>query len=612
MFMKIIRGIWRGLDRLRRVLHLIVLLMLFAVVLAALVPETPVVPDSAALLLAPEGALVEQLSGDAFDLAVAKARGLPMQETLMKDLVDAIRLARDDDRIKTLVLQLDGLTGAGLSKLQDLAAEIAEFKKSGKPVIAFGSGFDQSQYFLAAQADEVYMHPMGAILLDGYSRFLPYYKSALDKLSVDYRVWTAGQFKSVVEPYTRDDMSDADKIASGAYLSALWNAYQADVTAARNLSGDSLQRYADNIVALLDDAGGDTAKLALDYGLVDGLWTRDRMRERLRELAGNNGDDGDGYSGIGLLDYLAAVRGAELPRKSGSKIAVIVASGEILDGNQPPGSVGGDSMARLIRRAADDDDVEALVLRVDSPGGSAFASDVILRELEVFQATDRPIVVSMGSVAASGGYWISMSADEIWASPTTLTGSIGVAAAVPTFPRTLDRVGVHVDGIGTTSLSGQFDTMRGIGDDAAAILAATVASTYDKFVGKVAGYRGRSVDEIEQVAQGRVWAGSDALPRGLVDRLGSLDDAIASSASLAGLAEGEYHVEYFAPELSVSERLLLELFKVAAPAISAIGLEPRIPAALSRLIDAASEPLAFLERFNDPRGIYAYCFCDVR
>lgn len=610
MFVKILRGIWRGLDRLRRVLHLIVLLVLFAALIAALVPETPVVPDSAALLLSPQGTLVDQLSGNAFDLAIAKARGLPMQETLMKDLVDAIRLARDDDRIKTLVLQLDGLTGAGLSKLQDLAGEIAAFKESGKPVIAFGNGFSQAQYFLAAQADEVYMHPMGSILLDGYSRFLPYYKSALDKLSVDYRVWTAGQFKSVVEPYTRDGMSDADKIASGAYLSALWNAYQADITAARGLPADSLQRYADNFVALLDDAGGDTAQVALDYGLVDGLWTRDRMRERLRRLAGNNGSDGDGYSGIDDADYLAAVRGAQMP-KSGSKIALIVASGEILDGNQPPGSVGGDSMARLIRRAADDDDVEALVLRVDSPGGSAFASDVILRELEVFQATDRPLVVSMGSVAASGGYWISMSADEIWASPTTLTGSIGVAAAVPTFPRTLDRIGVHVDGIGTTNLAGQFDELRGIGDDAEAILAATVASTYDQFVSKVAGYRDRSVDEIEQVAQGRVWAGTDALPRGLVDRLGDLDEAIESTATLAGLAEGEYHVEYFEPELSVSERLLVELFKVAAPVISAIGFEPRVPAALSRLIDAASEPLAFLQRFNDPRGIYAYCFCDA-
>jgi protease-4 len=609
---RLARGLWRGLDAVRKVLHLMLLVILLLIVIASLGPQLPRVPGSAALLIAPEGTLVDQLSGDPLERALAKARGIPARETLLKDVVDAIRAARDDTRIRALVLKLDGLSGAGLSKLQELRDELGRFKESGKPVIAVGDGYTRDQYYLAAQADEVYMHPMGFVFLDGYSRFLPYFKSALDKLYVDYEVWTVGEYKSFVEPITRDNMSEQDREASGAYLSALWDSYQADVTAARQLPENALDDYANNAVQLLSDADGDAAQMAVSYGLVDELLTHDLVRQRLQQVVGPDQTNRDDYSRIDYQQYLRAVRPEAEGSNARSKIAVIVASGEIKDGNQPPGTVGGESTAKLIRRAARDADVKALVLRVDSPGGSAFASDVILRELVAFQQTHRPLVVSMGSVAASGGYWISMSADEIWASPTTLTGSIGVGATLPTFPRTLDHLGVHVDGLGTTDLSGQFSPLRGLGGDAKQLLRQSIEHAYTEFVSRVAQYRGQSVDQIDRVARGRVWVGSDALARGLVDKLGHLDDAVDSAARLAGLEPDQYRIEYVRPELSFSERLALQYAQLAVPFLKLLGPAVDVPPAVRKLLETAEAPLAAFESFNDPRGMHAYCFCDVR
>ncbi len=613
--LRIVSGIWRGLDRLRRLLHLILLLGLFLLIVVGAFGGRVFIPRTAALVIEPRGVLVDQLSGDSLERALARAQGVPLQETLVRDIIDALRAARDDERIKAVVLDLDRMTGSGLSKLQERAVEIARFKESGKPVIAVGDGFTRDQYYLAAQADDVYMHPMGAVLVDGYSRFLPYYKSLLDKLYVDYNVWTVGEYKSFVEPITRDDMSPQDEEASKVYLDALWNAYMADVTTARGLAGPALQQYADDIVALLGDAGGDTARLAVDYGLVDELLTRDVMRERIREATGEEvrpGRQPDVYTEVSLDTYVTWLRTEAVPEVQPNKVAVIVASGTILDGTQLPGSIGGDSTAELIRQARADSAVKALVLRVDSGGGSAFASDVILRELVRFQETDRPVVVSMGSVAASGGYWIAMAADEIWASPTTLTGSIGVGATIPTFPRTLDWLGVHVDGIGTTELASGVDITRPISESMKALIELSVRHTYADFVGKVAQHRERTVDEIEAAAQGRVWTGADALSRGLVDKLGGIPEAIESAAELAGLESGTYTLDYVEQELGFTERLLLSLTAKATTATERLVGSPRWPATVTQALESALEPLAFLDRLNDPRGVYAYCFCDTQ
>jgi protease-4 len=612
--LRIVASIWRGLDRLRRFLHLILLLGLFLLVLVTAIGDRVPIPGAAALVIAPQGVLVDQLSGDPLERAIAKAQGAPLQETLLRDVLDAVRAARDDERIKGIVLDLDGLTGAGLSKLQEISAELVRFKESGKPLVAVGDGFTRDQYYLAAQADDVYMHPMGVVLIDGYSRFLPYFKSLLDKLYVDFNVWTVGEYKSFVEPITRDDMSPADEEASRVFLDALWDAYQSDVTAARGLAAPALQRYADDMGALLADAGGDTGQLAVDYGLVDELLTRDQMRERIREAIDEEAAPGraDAFTEVSLERYVAWLRTEALPELHPSKVAVIVASGTILDGTQPPGAIGGDSLAELIRLTRADEAVKALVLRVDSGGGSAFASDVILRELEVFQESDRPVVVSMGSVAASGGYWISMGADEIWASPTTLTGSIGVGATIPTIPRALDQIGVHVDGVGTTELAGAFDITRPLGDEVGRLIAQSIERTYADFIGKVAEHRERSIAEVDAAAQGRIWVGTDALERGLVDRLGTLEEAIESAAELAGLAADAYTLEYVEPQLTFAERLVLELTAKGAAVARRFVAEPNWPQVVTRTLESALEPLAFVDRLNDPRGIYAFCFCDTR
>lgn len=604
-------GIWRAVEGVRKFLHLIFLLAVVGVLIAGLATqEQPRVPAQAALMVAPEGALVEQLSGSVLERAIAEAQGVNMGETLLKNLVDAIRAAADDDRIEALVLDPGGLTGGGLSKLQELADEIVRFKESEKPVIAIGDNFTRDQYYLAAHADQIYMNPMGLVWISGYSRFPTYYKSAIDNLYIDFHVWTVGEYKSFVEPVTRDDMSPEDREASEAFLAALWDAYQADVTAARQLPGDALQRFADDSVELLAAADGDFARMALDFGLVDELLTRDQIRERLDELVGDPEDDD--YETVGTSEYLAAAGASDEDPDTDETIAVIVASGSILDGTQPPGTIGGDSTAATIRRATEDDDVKALVLRVDSGGGSAFASEIIQRELQVFRESGRPVVASMSSVAASGGYWISMGADEIWASPVTITGSIGVGATIPTFSRSLDRIGIHVDGVGTTRLSGQDNLMRELGDDFAAMIQHSIERVYADFIGNIAEYRDKSVEDVDRVARGRVWIASDAQAFGLVDDLGNLEDAIASAAMLAELPEDEYRVQYYSRQLTIAEQIALEVIRMASPVTRAMNAALLVPESLQTLLDIAAEPFRMVDHLNDPQDIYAYCFCDVR
>lgn len=608
------RGLWRGLDGLRKLLHLLLLLFILVLVLSVLVPEPPQVPGAAALSIAPQGALVDQLSGDPVQRALARAQGRAFEETLLPDLIDAIRAARDDDRIRVLVLELDRMESAGLSKLEELAAAIVEFRESGKPVVAIGDGYSRNQYYLAAHADQVYMHPMGFVLIDGFGQYTPYYKSLLDRLYVDYNVWTAGEYKSFVEPVTRDDMSDEDREARESYLGGLWDEYQRGVTAVRGLADNALQQYADNAASLLGAVAGDTGRLAVEQGLVDELLARDQIRARLRELV--NGDDqANGYPQVSHHEYLRAVRttGAASRRDSTTdKVALVNVVGTILDGSQPPGGVGGDSTARLIRQAANDDDVKALVLRVDSPGGSAFASEVILRELEAFRETGRPLVVSMGSVAASGGYWISLAADQIWASPSTLTGSIGVGATLPTFQHSLEAIGIHVDGVGTTELSDLFDVTRELSDTGSELIGHSVSWVYREFMDKVATNRNMSLDAVEAAARGRVWTGAQARELGLVDELGNLDDAIRAAAGLADLEEDRYRVQTFAPPLGFAERLAMEMIRLGTPVLGGLDLEFPLSGSLRALLEATQEPLAFARRFNDPRHIYAYCFCDIR
>ncbi len=607
---KVMRFVWSVLDGLRRALHLLILLFVFLLLLVIFSHDIPIVPGSGALLLAPRGNIVEQLAGSPVDRAVSEFRGEDDPQTVLRDLIDAMKTAKSDPRINSMVLDLRGMRGGGLSKLEALGDAIDSFRESGKTVVAYSDFYSQHQYYLAAHADEIYMHPGGVVYIDGYGYYRTYLKKALDKLKLDVHVFAAGKYKSYGETYSRNDMSDSDRESSVVWLNSLWKAYQAGVTSARDLDADIINSYVENFVPNLRDNGGNLAQLALDAGFVDALWTRAQIQDRLVTLAGRSSRD-QGYKSIHHSDYLQAT---EAMRSSGqgsdNRIAIVVASGEILDGDHPPGTIGGDSLASLIRIARKDDSVKAVVLRVDSPGGSTFASEVIYDELLRLKASGKKLVVSMSSVAASGGYWISMLADEIWARPTTITGSIGVTAILPTYPRALGWLGVNVDGFGTTGLSGQFRLDKGLGKDARELLELSIDNTYQKFIGHVAANRGRSVEEIDEISQGRVWSGADAQELGLIDYMGGLNEAIESTAALADIAD-DYSVSYIEKELDFSEALALAMFGKAKAFSGVTEIQVTRDTIVEKTMKALQAEAIRLARFNDPMATYFYCFCDI-
>src|SRR5215469_12600092 len=444
-------SLWRGLDALRKALHLIVLLVLFALLIALLRGSVPRIPAKAALLVAPEGQLVEQLTGEPLQRALQQARGEEHTETLLWDLTDSIRAAATDPRIQVVALDLEKFQGGTQPTLAELAASLREFRASGKKVIAYGAELTQERYYLAAQADEIYLDPMGFVLIDGYDRYRTYLKDALDKLGVDINVFRVGAFKSAVETYTRTNMSPEDREETKVYLGALWTAYQDAITRARKLAPDALSKYVDSLAKAVPAAGGDAAQVALQAGLVTAVKTRLDAEQRLIGMVGK--DDEGSFRSVSAEEYARYAHAQKKVRAGGkARIGVIVAEGDIQDGDQPPGSIGGDSTSRLIRQARLDKDVKAVVLRVDSPGGSVLASEQIYRELQALRSAGKPLAVSMAGYAASGGYYISAPADEIWANPATITGSIGIFAIIPTFDRTLGKVGLNVDGEGTTPL----------------------------------------------------------------------------------------------------------------------------------------------------------------
>ncbi|HEX4389219.1 MAG TPA: signal peptide peptidase SppA [Steroidobacteraceae bacterium] len=601
-------GLWRGLDGLRKVLHLIVLLLVFGVAFALLRGNLPRVPSKAALVVAPEGDLVEQLSGDALSRALEQVQGSERAQTLLWDLTDAIRAAASDPRIPVLALDLDKLNRAGQPTLEELAAAIREFRASGKKVIAYGVELTQERYYLAAQADEIYVDPMGFVLIEGYDRYRTYLKDALDKLGVDINVFRVGAFKSAVETYTRTSMSPEDREESRAYLTALWSAYQDAITRARKLAPDALTKYVDSLAQTVPAAKGDAAKVALSANLVTGVKTQLEAEKRLAELVGPD-DTGVSFSSVESGDYVRVARAQKL-HLGRARVGVIVAEGEILDGEQPPGTIGGESTARLIREARTDSDVKALVLRVDSPGGSVLASEEIYRELKALRAAGKPVIVSMSTYAASGGYYISAPADEVFASPATLTGSIGIFAIIPTIDKTLGKLGISVDGVGTTALSGQARIDRPLGEPARALLQSQITRGYDEFVARVASGRKKTTEQVDAIAQGRVWAGVDARRIGLVDQLGSFNDAVKAAARRAKITD--YTPKFIEPKLTWLQELTMSLKSRLVLAFAAPSPEQRALGQLSQRLDPVARQVLTLSRMSAPDRLYAYCFCEVR
>lgn len=610
-------ALWRGLDGLRKFLHLLLLLVIFGFVVGALRTRLPVIPDQAALVIRPEGRIVEQLSGDPLQRALERAGGTLRGETLLWDLVDAVRAARDDDRIQAIVVELDPLVAAGQPTLLELARELDAFRASGKKVIAHATAYTQGPYFLAAHADEVYVDPLGFVLIDGYDRYVNYYKDVLDKVGVDINVFRVGTFKSAVEPFTRMDMSAEDREASLGYLNELWDGYKSQVEGARKLPAGTVDEYVRTLSERMSAAKGEGAKVALEAGLVTGIRTRQELEHELAELVGSD-PDYDTYRQVDPGSFLTIVHAERRIRGQGKpSVGVVVASGEIMDGEQSPGTVGGDTAAQLIREARLDDSIKALVLRIDSPGGSMIASEQIHREIEALKAEGKPFIVSMGDVAASGGYYIAAGADEIWAQPTTITGSIGIFGMIPTINRTLDKVGVGVDGVGTTPWAGQMRLDRPLGKDATIFVQTNIEHGYETFLARVAEGRGKTRDEIDHIGQGRVWSGRQAKDLGLVDHLGGFDDAVSAAAARAKLGEDDYEVVFLDPSLSWAQELAMRLRSDVLAAFLKVN-EDALPGAnlmrMARQFDPVTEELERWMRLasQSPRlQMQAYCLCTV-
>ncbi len=583
------------IDAMRRWIVNLLFLFFFGFMLFSLYNAFRIdVPGGGALVLMPEGNVVEEYTAvDA--LTQLSADGQP-QETLLQDLIDAVDYARGDSSIKVMLLLLDDLQHIGMAKGLELGEALQRFRESGKEIVAMSGSYDQDSYLLAANADRVLVHNMGGVSIEGFSVVRNYLRDALEKLKVTMHVFKVGSYKSAVEPLLRNDMSEEAREANRGWLEPLWDLYRDRIVAARNITVNDFDYYVNNIDRVLAGSGGDAAQAALDYGLVDGIVSRPTLSNMMAEQVGW---DEDGYfNQVYYRNYLRFKRAVNLPNNDAG-VGVIIASGNIVDGDQPPGTIGGDSLARLVRQARLDNKLKALVLRVDSGGGSAFASEVIRAELEALQQAGKPLVVSMSSMAASGGYWIAAGGDEIWASPATLTGSIGIFGAFPTAERLLEDLGVHTDGIGTTAVAGKLRVDRPLDPIVARAIQRGIEHGYQRFINVVAEGRGKLPEQVKPIAEGRVWSGMDAHELGLVDRLGGLDGAITSAAQLAGLSDDSHRVLRL--PLSPEEELLRWIME--AGVVSSQWL----PASVSTLLQQWLPSVKALPVLNDPRGVYAQC-----
>ncbi len=606
----------RGIDGLRRFLINVLFFGLLAGLLIASLGGRPKVPNGAALVLNPRGTIVEQLASvNPVERFVAESTGAGAQasETLLKDLVDALRLAKDDARIKALYLDTNDMAGAGFTKLRDLRAAVADFKKSGKKMIAYGDDFMQPQYYLAAQADELYLHPQGMILIEGFGRHRSYYKEGLDRFGIEMHVFRVGEYKSAVEPYLRNDMSPEARRMSLETYGDLWSAWLADVAEARKIAPEDITALVEGLPDRLRATSGDVAKLSLQAKLVDTLAPRDEVRKRLIALVGED-KESHSFRQVGFADYLKAKGGDRSGATGrGKAVVVVVAKGSILDGSQPAGTIGGDSTARLLRKARENEAVRAVVLRVDSPGGSAFASEVIRRECELVRQAGKPLVVSMGTVAASGGYWIATSADEIWAAPETITGSIGIFGVLPSVHKPLAKYfGIHTDGVGTTRFSDVLRPDRPLDPALADVVKQSIENGYEDFLARVGEARKMSREQVDAIARGRIWSGEDAKGLGLVDELGPLSAAIESAAKRAKLEKG-YRVWYIEKEKSfreqIAEMLAAGAMAIARDARLAAEELPPSPFSVAARLREIQRDIEQVARWNDPRGLYAHCLC---
>ena len=544
--MRFARAIWRLLVGIKDALVLIFMLLFFGALYAALSAKpTPIGEGVLALDL--DGAVVEQPSRA--EVSEVLTGGSPAKEYRLRDLRAALENAKTDNRVKAVALDLDGFTGGGQTALSDLAESIRDVRASGKPVLAYATGYTDDSYQLASAASEVWLNPLGVVGLAGPGGSRLYYRGLLEKMGVTPHVYRVGTYKAAVEPFTRDDMSPEAEQNAQALANALLETWRESVAKGRPKA--QIEPYMRNMTAAVQAAGGDMAKAALNAGLVDKLADRQAFEKRLAQLGGEDERAVGGYQSIKLPAY---VKEAVEEQDSGP-IGVVTVAGMIVDGKAPAGTAGGDSIAQVIEKGLARDKLKALVVRVDSPGGSVLASERIRQALLEAKRRNLPVVVSMGSVAASGGYWVSTPADFIYAEPSTITGSIGVFGILPSFEGTRAKLGLGADGVKTTPLSGEPDVLNGPSPEANQLLQTSVESIYARFLGIVAQSRKKTPQQIDQIAQGRVWDGGTARQLGLVDGFGSMDEAIAKAAELAKLGD-ERGVTYLERPLSFREQLL--------------------------------------------------------
>lgn len=606
------RGLWRGIDFSRRlVLNLLFLLIVGVVLFSWLVADrSPRLSPDTALVINIQGDLVEEYTVGAQEAAIAEALGRDRFETRLRDVLMALDSAARDPQIARVVLVLDDMDSAGLATLREIGSAVERVRDAGKPVFAWGASFTQAQYFLASHADEIYLHPSGNVLIRGLGGPRGYYKDLLDKLGVKVNTFQAGRYKSFGEPFTRTGPTPEAQEAEAYLVNGLWSTWLADVEGARKLKPGSLMAALNDLPQRLQETGGDIAQLALKEKLVDGLKRRDEFRRMMIERGAPPSDqDTETFRQISMYEYL---RYADKPMP-GKAVGVVVAQGEIVEGDAQKGTVGARATVELIKRAREDDDIKAVVLRVDSPGGSAFASELIREQLDLTRKAGKPVVISMGDVAASGGYWIAMGGDEVVADATTITGSIGVFALVPNFAGTMEKVGVNTAGVGTTWITEAMDLARPLDKRLARVLEVSVGHTYREFLDVVSSARKSTPEKINEVAQGRVWTGAQARERGLVDVLGGLDVAVKSAAGRASLG-GEYRVEYIEREPRGLDRYLAMFFgRFGAVLRDELGWDGVARALLGALPPRAPRELALLLQSKDqPARVLSYCFCEIR
>ena len=587
--------------------HLLLLLVFLIILYLIFGGQTITIKDQTALVIAPKGFVVDQYSGDPTSQAIDNIRGTDIPETRMRDLLRAIEIAAEDTQISALVLNPDYMWGAGMANLREIEYAIDQFReKSNKPVIAMATNLSQAQYYFASLADEVLMDPQGFLFLQGFGSFRNYFKDALDKLGVDVHLFKVGEYKSAAEPYVRNDMSLEAKEAGLHFMNDLWQTYLSGVAKRRGLTVEAIEEIIDEQAKRLTANNGSVADMAVDSGLIDRVMKQSFMHKHIAEVSSFD-DDNNHFRGINFEDYLNIKRPTHLT--SSKQIAVVVAEGTIVGGEQSPGTIGGASTSALLERARLDESVKAVVLRVNSPGGGVYPSEQIRRQVDALKVAGKPGVVSMGNVAASGGYWVSMTADSIWADEATITGSIGIYGLFMTYPELFNKLGISTDGVGTTKWVGAFNPDKDLDPEFAELIQSNIEYGYQQFIASVAAARNLDVEMVDRIARGRVWTAKQAHDLGLVDNLGGLQQAIEEAATLAQLND-DYQLAWVEQRLSFTEQLFVDMIAKASEHIDLSGnnstvkiqqlLQP-FAAELSLLLDAKPGEVQQM----------AHCMCEL-